>query len=110
MVSGTGAHCRAIVWGTPRTALPLGRMPELAEPPASRSAWTDERIDDLVSNLDQTMSLLREEVHGLREETNAGFRELRGEIHGIRSAMFAGALTMIIALIGLIVTLLIQAL
>jgi hypothetical protein len=45
-----------------------------------RTAWTDERLDDLVHTLNRNFDLLREEIHGLRSD-------VREEIHGLRDDM-----------------------
>ena len=60
-----------------------------------RSAWTDERLNDLAATLDTNIKLLHgevrglrtemhEEIGGLRTEMHDGFRDLRGEIRELR--------------------------
>jgi hypothetical protein len=44
-----------------------------------RSAWTDERLDDLAASMDTSVKLLREEIQGLRSDIREEFRELRKE-------------------------------
>jgi len=43
-----------------------------------RSAWTDERLDDLAQRIDR-------DIRELRGDMNAGFADMRGEINGLRS-------------------------
>jgi hypothetical protein len=45
-----------------------------------RTAWTDERLDDLAMRVDC-------DVRELRRDMNAGFADVRGEINGLRSLM-----------------------
>jgi hypothetical protein len=45
-----------------------------------RTAWTDERLDDLAQTLDTHVGQLREEVHGLREDMREEFRNLRDQL------------------------------
>ena len=45
-----------------------------------RSAWTDERLDDLAAILDTNVRMLREEIAGLRADMHGEFRALRGEM------------------------------
>lgn len=47
---------------------------------AMRSAWTDSRLDDLNKRVDE----IRHEVHGLRGEMGAEFRQVRGEIGDLK--------------------------
>jgi predicted nucleic acid-binding Zn-ribbon protein len=49
-----------------------------------RSAWTDERLDDLAANLDTSVAQLREEIHGLRSEMREEFRALRQDFSAMQ--------------------------
>jgi hypothetical protein len=42
-----------------------------------RSAWTDERLDDLAQRVDR-------DIRELRGDMNAGFADMRAEINGLR--------------------------
>jgi hypothetical protein len=42
-----------------------------------RSAWTDERLDDLAQRADR-------DIRELRGDMNAGFADMRAEINGLR--------------------------
>jgi hypothetical protein len=42
-----------------------------------RSAWTDERVDDLAQRVDR-------DIRELRGDMNAGFADMRTEINGLR--------------------------
>lgn len=46
----------------------------------NRTAWSDERIDDLAGRVDRDIRELRGDMH-------AGFADLRGEINSLRSLM-----------------------
>ena len=54
-----------------------------------RSAWTDERLDDLAATLDTSVKLLHEEIHALREETRQDFRDLRQDVRDLRADLSA---------------------
>jgi hypothetical protein len=43
-----------------------------------RSAWTDERLDDLAASVNTELRLLRQEMH-------EGFRDVRAEILDLRA-------------------------
>jgi len=75
-----------------------------------RTAWTDERIDDLAASLERNINLLREEIHGLREDSRQDFRELRSELSagqrqiaqigwGLVAALIAAIVAVIIAVL-----------
>jgi hypothetical protein len=61
-----------------------------------RSAWTDERLDDLAATLDTNVRMLREEIHGLRADISSWQRQI---------AQIGWSL--VVALIGAIVALII---
>ena len=73
-----------------------------------RSAWTDERLDDLTATLDTNVNLLREEIRGLREDTRAQIGELRADLSAwqreiaqigwaLAGALFAAIAALIVA-------------
>jgi hypothetical protein len=49
-----------------------------------RSAWPDERLDDLAANLDTTVAELRQEIHELRAEMREEFRALRQDFSAMQ--------------------------
>jgi hypothetical protein len=50
----------------------------------AREAWTDERLDDLSSKVDDGFKDMREEFRAVRSEMQIEFQGVRGEIHGVR--------------------------
>lgn len=50
-----------------------------------RTAWTDERLDDLSHRMDTGFDRVDRDIRGLRSEMNAGFADMRGEMNGLRS-------------------------
>jgi hypothetical protein len=73
-----------------------------------RSAWTNERLDDLVSRVDQgfarvdrNFSRVDQDIRDLRTEMHTEFRALHGLLHRIGGGI-------IIALIGVIAAILTQ--
>jgi gas vesicle protein len=78
-----------------------------------RSAWTDERLDDLAATLEtsisQTRDELRDEIHALRDEMQAGFTALRQDLSAVQRQIahigWALAGTLAAALVALIVSL-----
>lgn len=42
--------------------------------------WTDDRIDEKVASIDRTFEMLRDELHGLREDTREQFTALRSDM------------------------------
>jgi hypothetical protein len=75
-----------------------------------RSAWPDERLDDLAATLETNIGQVREEIHGLREELREDFRGLRNDLSAgqrqIAQIGWALAGTLIAALVALIIALL----
>jgi hypothetical protein len=53
----------------------------------SRSAWTDERLDDRFDHIDGELRELRTDVRELRVELRSEIGGLRGEIDALRLAM-----------------------
>ena len=70
-----------------------------------RSAWTDERLDDLAACFDRTVTLLHEDIRSLRDEMNQGFRELRGDMSALQRQLSQIGWGLVVALIGAIVAL-----
>ncbi len=52
-----------------------------------RTAWTDERLDDLSHRMDTGFDRVDRDIRDLRGEMNAGFADMRGEIDALRSMM-----------------------
>lgn len=52
-----------------------------------RTAWTDERLDDLSGRMDAGFDRVDRDIRDLRGEMHAGFADVRGEIDGLRSLM-----------------------
>jgi hypothetical protein len=81
-----------------------------------RSAWTDERLDDLAATLDTNVRLLREEVQGLREDMRrevgdlrVDFRELRADFSAWQRQIAQIGWAFAVALTGAIVALIVAA-
>jgi predicted phage gp36 major capsid-like protein len=72
-----------------------------------RSAWTDERLDDLAASIDQRFTLLHEEVRALRTEMHDEFRELRGDLSAWQRQIAQIGWALVVALIGAIVALIV---
>ena len=79
-----------------------------------RSAWTDERLDDLAATLDTNVRMLREEIAGLRTDMQEEFRNVRGDMRALRADLSAWqrqiaqiGWSLVVALIGAIVALII---
>lgn len=86
----------------------------------AREPWTDERLDDLVKQIDKGFDETKVEIRDLRTHVDSGFarvdsdiRELRVEMRGLRADMKEGfdrmdsrfevlQRTMIISLVGII--------
>ena len=79
-------------------------------PCVDRSAWTDERLDDLAARGKSQFELLRTDIRELREE----MREMRAEFHDettrIRRDMFHGAIALFAALVAMYATMVVHAL
>jgi hypothetical protein len=75
-----------------------------------RSAWTDERLDDLAARGESQFDLLLAEIRALREEMHEEFREMRGETARIRRDMFHGAIALFAALVAMYATMVVHAL
>jgi hypothetical protein len=55
-----------------------------------RSAWTDERLDDMVARTDSQFELLRKEIGDMRAEMRGEFREVRRDLfHGLIAVLGA---------------------
>ena len=75
-----------------------------------RSAWADERLDDLAATLDTTARMLREEIAGLRTDMQEEFRALRGDLSAWQRQIVQIGWALAIALIGTVVALIITVL
>jgi hypothetical protein len=54
-----------------------------------RTRWTDERLDERMSAVDENSKRVFKELDTLRDEMRAGFAELHGEISGMRADLWA---------------------
>ena len=82
-----------------------------------RSAWTDERLDDMVARTDGNFDLLRtdiadlrDEMRGMRGEMRDGFRELSARVDDTRRDMFHGVIAIFGSLVAVFAVLLAQSL
>ena len=55
-----------------------------------RTTWTDERLDDMVDRLEQSIGMLRDELREMRTEMHADMREMRTDMREMRTEMHAG--------------------
>jgi hypothetical protein len=75
-----------------------------------RSAWTEERLDDLAATLDTNVRMLHEEIHGLRADLQEEFRALRADLSAWQRQIAQIGWALAIALIGTVVALIITVL
>jgi hypothetical protein len=68
-----------------------------------RSAWTDERLDDLVATVNMHIQLLHEEIHDVRDEVRA----LRADLSAWQRQIAQIGWALVVALIGAIVALIV---
>ena len=54
-----------------------------------RLKWTDDLIDERMGTIDDKFDRRFSEMHALREETRAGFADLRGDIADVRRDLSA---------------------
>lgn len=71
--------------------------------------WTDERIDEKMTAIDRTFDMLREELHGLREDNREQFARLRSDMSSLQDRLvqigFGLVGVLLAALVALIVAL-----
>ena len=84
---------------------------------APRTAWTDDRMDDLVKGLDTRFELIRDDLASIRGEIGGLRIEMREEIGGLRAEigtlngrMITTLQSFCVALIGVIAALVAVAL
>jgi ribosome recycling factor len=53
----------------------------------AREMWTDERLDDLVKQVDKGFDATKVEIRDLRSHADKGFEEVKGEIRDLRAEM-----------------------
>ena len=75
-----------------------------------RSAWTDERLDDMVARTDSSFDMLRAEMADMRTEMREGFRDLASRIDDVRRDMFHGVIAIFGSIIAVFAVLLAQSL
>jgi hypothetical protein len=71
-----------------------------------RSAWTDERLDDLAATVDTNFGLLRDDIRGVRDELGALRADLSAWQRQIAQIGWALATALIVALVALLVAVL----
>jgi len=78
-----------------------------------RSAWTDERLDDMLARNESQFDRILIEMAALREEVRTEMRAMRSEIgaelRAVRRDMFYGFVAMFTAMIAVFGVLLAQA-
>ena len=67
-----------------------------------RTAWTDERLDDLANRMDAGFARVDADIRGLRDELRADIGGLRTEIGGLRLAILRVGGGIMIGLVGVI--------
>jgi hypothetical protein len=67
---------------------------------AARTAWTDDRIDDLVTGLRADMNGLRADMNGFRADMRADMNSLRDDIRALNGRLVTILLALSVALIG----------
>ena len=67
-----------------------------------RSAWTDERLDDLANRLDAGFARVDADIRELRMELRTEIGGLRGEIGGLRLTLLRVGGGIMIGLVGVI--------
>ena len=67
-----------------------------------RTAWTDERLDDLAAGMRDGFGRVDQDLRDLRVEMRDGFADLRSEINDLRLVMLRVGGAMIVGLIGVI--------
>jgi hypothetical protein len=76
----------------------------------AREAWTDERLDDLNTKVDEGFREMRNEFRAIRGENAGEFQAVRGEMQALhRTAMVvmvSGFATMLVGFAGTIATIL----
>jgi hypothetical protein len=74
-----------------------------------RGTWPDERIDEKMASIDRTFDMLRDELHGLREDNREQFGALRSDISTLQDRLvqigFGLVGVLIAAMVALIVAL-----
>ncbi len=51
------------------------------------ATWTDERIDEKMAAIDNTFGMLRDELHGLREDNREQFAGLRSDMTALQDRL-----------------------
>ena len=69
-----------------------------------RSAWTDERIDDLARRMDKGFDRVDADIRDLRRDMQSGLNEIRVELSALRVTMFRFGGAMLAALAAVIAT------
>jgi hypothetical protein len=67
-----------------------------------RTAWTDERLDDLANRMDAGFARVDADIRGLRDELRVDIGGLRAEVGGLRLAILRVGGGIMIGLVGVI--------
>jgi hypothetical protein len=67
-----------------------------------RSAWTDERLDDLANRMDAGFARVDADIRELRMELRSEIGALRGEVGGLRLTLLRVGGGIMIGLVGVI--------
>jgi hypothetical protein len=71
-----------------------------------RTAWTNERLDDLAEAMRSGFTRVDQDIRDLRGDMNTGLGQVRDEINGLRAVMFRFGGGIIVALLGVIAAIL----
>jgi hypothetical protein len=77
-----------------------------------RTAWTDERLDDLASRMDAGFERVGADMRDLRTDIRAEMRDMRGELRGeidsLRVTILRVGGGMMVGLVGVIAAVLVR--
>ena len=73
-----------------------------------RSAWSDERLDDLASRMDAGFARIDADIRQLRMELRSEIGGLRGEIGGLRMTLLRVGGGIMVGLVGVIAAILVS--
>ena len=77
-----------------------------------RSAWTDERLDDMVASYESRFDRVDAELRDVRVEMREMRTEMHAEFRALRRDMFNGAIAFVgsqVALLGMMVAVLVSS-
>ena len=70
---------------------------------ATRSRWTDERLDDAFALLRADIAELREELRGFQRDIREDLRELRRQLYGTHRWLIGLFATFVLGFIAIVV-------